>query len=57
MVAREPAKEPLAINVDGNMVGVAAGTAVALVALRRGRHPGLHTTGQGRGPPTTRAVG
>ena len=27
MVAREPAKEPLAINVDGNMVGVAAGPA------------------------------
>jgi hypothetical protein len=27
VVAREPAKEPLAINVDGNTVGVAAGPA------------------------------
>ncbi len=36
---------------------VAVALVVALVALRRGRHPGLHTTGQGRGPPTTRAVG
>ena len=38
-------------------VAVAVALVVALVVLRRGRRPGLHTTGKGRGPPTSRAVG